>query len=309
MQRSQDTPPIGIIAGQGRLPLLVAEGARAAGRRVCAVGLAGQYDAELPSLCDRFRSLGIAQLGRWIRCLRRWGVHEVVMVGRVAHKRKHARLVWLRYPPDLLAFRLWYTTLRHDRRTATMLTALADALHHRGVTLIDSRRFIGAHMAYDGLMTPTVHPTIEMQRDLEFGWPLLLMVASNGIGQAIAVRACDVLAVEAAEGTDALIERAGALCDHRPWILLKSSAPAHDMRAVVATVGVRTIEHLHANGGRALVLGDAHVIMIDRKDVIRRAEELGICIIGRAVRDGGGTAEDALLATPTDALTTGFDVH
>ena len=278
-------PPlrVGLIAGQGQLPFLVAEGIQRAGFRVCGLGLAGQFDPDLPAQCDQFQSVGITQLGRWIRILRRWEVSDAIMVGRVAHSRKHGRFLWLRYPPDLLALRLWYSTLRHDRRTATMLTVLADALGRRGVNLLDCRVYLGDQMAIDGVLTTRTPPTADVERDLAFGWPLLMLVADHGIGQAIAVRGCDVLAVEAAEGTDALIDRAGPLARGRPWMLLKSSSATHDMRADVATIGVTTIERLHAAGGRTLVVGADHVIMIDREAVIRRAEELNICIIGVAL--------------------------
>lgn len=155
-------------------------------------------------------------------------------------------------------------------------------------------------MALSGIMTPRVRPAPEVEIDFAFGWPLLMLVADHGIGQAIAVRGCDVLAVEAAEGTDALIDRAGALARGRPWMLLKSSSANHDMRADVATIGVATVERLYAAGGRTLVVGENHVIMIDRPEIIRRAEELGVSIVGVPQGDAAfappfTAAADALL--------------
>lgn len=271
---------IGLIAGQGQLPLLVARGIRSAGRGVAAVGLAGQFDPSLPRECDTFREVGLASLGRWIRTFRRWQVREAVMVGRVSQKRKYATFQWLHHPPDWRAIWLWYRYLRHDRRTRMVLTALADELGRNGVTLIDSRTYIEDHLATAGVMTRH-SPTAESQRDIDFGWPLLEQLLALGIGQSMAVRGRDVVAVEAAEGTDGMIERAGEVCGRRPWVLLKASAKDHDMRADVATIGVETITRLHAAGGRAIAVGVKRVILIDRPAVIGEADRLGVAIVGR----------------------------
>lgn len=270
---------VGLIAGQGQLPLLVAQGIRSAGGRVAAIGLAGQYDASLPGSCDAFREVGLTSLGRWISTFRRWGVHEAVMVGRVSQKRKYARFQWLRHPPDWRALLLWYRYLRHDRRTRAVLTALANELGRNGVTLIDSRTYIPDHLASAGLMTRH-SPTAEVQGDIDFGWPLLEQLLALGVGQAMAVRGRDVIAVEAAEGTNGMIERSGEVCGKRPWVLLKASSRDHDMRADVATIGVDTIERLHAAGGRAIVLGAQRVILIDKPQVIAAADRLGVAIVG-----------------------------
>ncbi len=279
MNAVQSTPPIGLIAGQGSLPLLVAAGIRRAGGRVAAIGLAGQFDAALPEQCDSFREVGLTSLRKWISTLHRWGVHEAVMIGRVSQKRKYARFQWLRHPPDWRAIRLWYRYLRHDRRTCTVLTALAEELSRNGVTLIDSRTYIPDQLAAAGPMTRRM-PEAESQRDIEFGWPLLEQLLALGVGQAMAVRGRDVVAVEAAEGTNGMIERAGEVCGRRPWVLLKASAKDHDMRADVATIGVRTVEFFHAAGGRSIALGVGRVILIDKPQVIAAADRLGVSIVG-----------------------------
>ncbi len=279
MNKAASKPSVGLIAGQGQLPLLVADGIRAAGHRVAAIGLAGQFESALPEHCDTFREVGLTSLGRWISTFHRWGVHEAVMVGRVSQKRKYARFQWLRHPPDWRAILLWYRYLRHDRRTPAVLTALAEELGRNGVTLIDSRTYIPEHLAAAGSMTRT-SPTAEAERDIEFGWALLEQLLALGVGQAMAVRGRDVIAVEAAEGTNGMIERAGDVCGKRPWVLLKASSRDHDMRADVATIGVDTIERLRAAGGRALALGVGRVILIDKPQVIAAADRLGVAIVG-----------------------------
>jgi len=274
--------PIGLIAGQGQLPVIVAQGMRAAGRRVSCIGLRDQFVPELPGLCDDFAEAGVVQLGRWLRLARRFGVTEAVMVGRVAKARMHDPFRMLRQLPDWRAINLWYRKLRHDRRSATLLTVLADDLAKEGLVLIDSTTYIPDHMAAEGAMTRRA-PTDEQRTDIAFGWPLLRQVGSLDIGQAIAVREKDVIAVEAVEGTDRMIERAGELCRRKGWTLLKTARPGHDMRADVPTIGVSTIEKMHAAGGGCIAVGVGRVILVDKPAVLAAADRLGVAVVG--VRD------------------------
>jgi UDP-2,3-diacylglucosamine hydrolase len=274
--------PIGLIAGQGALPVIVAQGMRAAGRRVSCIGLADQYVPELPALCDDFAEAGVVQLGKWLRLARKFGVREAVMVGRVSKARMHDPLRLFRQLPDWRAFNLWYRKLRHDRRSATLLTVLAEDLAKEGLVLIDSTTFIPDHMASEGVMTRRA-PTAEQQSDIAFGWTLLKQVGALDIGQSIAVREKDVIAVEAVEGTDRMIERAGELCRKKGWTLLKTARPGHDMRADVPTIGVSTIERMHAAGGGCIAVGVGRVILVDRPAVLAAADRLGIAVVG--VRD------------------------
>lgn len=271
--------PLGVIAGGGRLPLLVAAGARAAGRRVIGVGLRDQFDPALRPLCDRFHTAGIVQIGRWIRLLRRDGAREAIMVGRVAKARMHDPLRLFRQLPDLRAALLWYRRLRHDRRNHALLAAVADELASAGITIIDSTTYIADQLASAGVMG-RVQPSRETQGDVDFAWPLLERVVELDIGQSIAVRDRDVIAVEAVEGTDALIDRAGTLCRAKGWTLLKTAKPDHDRRADVPTIGVKTIERLATAGAECLALGAGRVIMVERAAVIAAADRAGIALIG-----------------------------
>lgn len=278
---SDDAPidPVGLIAGGGRLPLLIADGMRAAGARVVAVGLRGQYDPELPDVCDEFAVAGIARPGRWIRLLRRGGVREAVMAGRVQKTRMHDPLRLIRHLPDWRAVVVWYKHLRHDRRNAALLGAIADELARSGITLIDSTAYIPNHLASEGPMTRT-RPTAMQQADIEFAWPLLSGTVELDIGQAMAVRERDVIAVEAAEGTAAMIERAGELCRAKGWTLLKTASSHHDMRTDVPTIGLKTIEQMKAAGGGCIALGAGRVILIDKPAVIAAADRAGIAVVG-----------------------------
>jgi DUF1009 family protein len=272
-------PPLGLIAGNGQLPMLVARGARSAGRPVVAVGLRGQFDPDLPGLCDQFTTAGLVRIGRWVRVLRRAGVREAVMVGGVSKRRMHDPLRLLRQIPDLRAARLWYRRLRHDRRNAAVLAAVADELGRCGVTLMDSTAYIPEHLATAGAMG-AVAPSAAQRADIDFGWPILQRVCELDVGQAIAVRDRDTIAVEAVEGTDAMIDRAGALCRARGWSLLKSASPHHDRRADVPTVGVSTIQRMAGAGATCLALGVGRVILIDKPAVLACADRLGVAVVG-----------------------------
>ena len=272
-------PPVGLIAGQGRLPLLVAEGIRATGRRVCCVGLRDQFDPALPERCDAFATAGMVQLGRWIRLLRRWRAAEAVMVGGVTKARMHHPLRVLRQMPDLRAARLWYHRLRHDRRNAVVLAAVADELAGQGIDLIDSTTYIPDHLAVAGVMTKTA-PTAAQQQDIEFGFPMLRQTVELHIGQSMAVRDRDVIAVEALEGTAAMIERAGELCRAAGWTLLKTANIEQDMRADVPAIGVQTIDQLARAGGGCIAIGAGRVILIDKPAVLEAADGARIAIVG-----------------------------
>ncbi len=278
-----DTPhthaKVGMIAGSGLLPLLVADGIRASGRQVVCVGLRDQFDPTLCDHCDQFHTAGTFQLGKWIRLLRRAGVHEAVMVGRVAKAQMYEPLRLLRQLPDLRAALLYYRRLRFDRRSHVLLRALADELALSGVQLIDSTTYIPEHLATLGAMG-SLQPSASQLRDVSFAWPILCSIANLGVGQGITVRACDVIAVEAMEGTDAMIDRSSGLCKSGGWMLLKTAHDEHDMRADVPTVGVPTLERLAARGGTMLVLGHGRVIMLEKPRMIEVANRLGIVLLG-----------------------------
>jgi DUF1009 family protein len=123
-------------------------------------------------------------------------------------------------------------------------------------------------------------PTAEQRADIAFAWPLLAQTLRLDIGQSIAVRDRDVIAVEAVEGTDRMIERVGGLCRAGGWTLCKGARAGHDRRSDVPTVGVRTIENMHNHGGRCLALAAGDVIMVDKLELLDLADQLGVAVIG-----------------------------
>jgi DUF1009 family protein len=278
-----ETTPLGLIAGEGELPKLVARGARAAGRRVAVVALRGSADASLRELADAFCWRGIVQVGRWCRALRRAGCREVVMAGRVRKARMFEGPRWLQYlqyVPDLTSIRLWYWHAR-DKRNDSLLGAVADELARRGLTVIDSTRYCPEALAPAGVLTPGEVPA-GVLADVEFGWPLARELARLDIGQALAVKEREVIAVEAIEGTDRLIERAGELCRQGGWTLIKLAKPEQDMRFDVPTIGPQTIENLHRARAAALVVEAGRTLILERERVLELARQYRIAVLGRA---------------------------
>jgi DUF1009 family protein len=271
--------PLGLIAGEGVFPVLVARGARAAGRRVVCAGLAGNAWPQLAEECDEFRWVGILRLGKWIRVLRAAGCDEAIMVGRVAKSAMYDRWRYFRYIPDLRAARVWFTTLRHDKRPGTLLKALASEMAGEGITLIDSTKYCAEHMATPGVMTRR-QPTEAQWVDIRTGWDTCSAISRMDIGQAIAVLNKDVIAVEALEGTNAMIERAGQLCRVGGWTLIKVSNSEQDMRMDVPTVGTTTIEKLHAAKAGCLVLEAGKTILLEKQKVLELADRCKIAIVG-----------------------------
>ena len=151
---------LGLIAGQGRLPFLVAEGARAAGLQVVCVGLADQAEAELAEKVDSFTWVPLARPGCWIKKLRRQGATKTIMVGRVSKRRIYTPGRILQYLPDWRAFRIWYHRLRgRDKRNDTLLSALADELATGGIILENSVKYCEKHLAREGVMTQHMAPS------------------------------------------------------------------------------------------------------------------------------------------------------
>ncbi len=280
-EKPSASEPIGIIAGQGLLPVQVALGLKAAGHRVIGLGLSGQSreDLLIPQ-CDVFSRVGLIRLNQWVRILRRNGAARAVMVGRVAKERIYDRYYMFRYMPDWRTARLWFVRLRHDKRSDRLLRAVADELASGGITLIDALPYIPGSLAESGVMT-AAQPFPAMQSDADFAWPLLKRMNELLIGQSLACKDREIIAVEAMEGTDRMIERAGQLCRRGGWILCKASNPNQDLRFDVPTIGPATIENLKKAGAARVVLEAGKTIMLEKGELLKLADKLGIVVMGR----------------------------
>jgi len=271
---------LGLIAGQGRLPFIVAKGAKKAGLTVICLGLADNAQPELAENVDVFYPVPLARPSCWIRKLKKHHVTTTIMVGRVAKKRIFTPWRIIKYLPDWRTLRIWYWRLRKkDKRNSNLLTALADELATGGIILENSTMYCKEHLASPGVMTKT-QPPPSAKIDIQFAWPLVKKLAELDIGQALAVKHREIIAVEAIEGTAEMIKRAGALCKSPGWTLLKASRHNQDLRFDVPCVGPDTIESLAQNGSKCLVVEAQNTIIIDKPETIRRADQLGIAVIG-----------------------------
>jgi len=275
------TKVLGLIAGSGRLPFIVAAGAKQSGLRVICVSIAEQHADGLSELVDVYYNAAVARPGSWIRKLKRHGVTKTIMVGRVAKGRLFTPWRIFRYLPDWRAFRIYYWRLRNKSRlTESLLCAVADELASGGIVLENTTMYCTEHLATSGLMT-NISPGAGVQADIEFGWPIVKRLAELDIGQAIAVKEREVIAVEAIEGTAEMIKRAGHFCKSGGWTLLKASKPGQDMRFDVPCVGPDTVRGLVDAGAKCLVVEAGRTIIIDKPETIDLADKMGIVILGR----------------------------
>jgi hypothetical protein len=282
-EASQHTepPPVGLIAGAGRLPFMVAEGVKRAGRKLAVVGLRGSVDMGLQTLADRFSVVGVTRLGEMGRTLRRWGVARAVMVGVVRKEQMFSPLRLLEYFPDPKTAYFFFVKMRKDKRDNKLLTGVADELAADGVELINSVSFCTEHLAHEGVMT-RIKPGDEARKDARFGWDIACRSADLDIGQSLAVKERDIIAVEALEGTDRMIRRAGELCKMGGWTMVKVARADQDMRFDVPTVGPGTIELLKATGGGCLVVEAERTIIVDKPQTLALADRLRIPVLGMA---------------------------
>ena len=281
--------PLGLIAGEGVFPLLVARGARAAGRKVVCAAFAGHAWPDLRGEVDELQWVGLLRFGQWIRVLRAAGCDEAVMVGRVRKDQMYDRWRYFRYIPDLRSLRLIWRVWRHDGRPQAILQALVGELADSGITLIDSTRYCPDHLATAGVMTRR-QPSDAQWADVRFGFDVCRQISRLDIGQSIAVLNRDVIAVEALEGTNAMIERAGNLCRVGGWTLIKVANATQDMRVDVPSVGTTTIEKLAGARAGCLVLEPGKTILLEKPKVLELADRYKIAIVGY---DGGGRGLDS----------------
>jgi DUF1009 family protein len=272
---------LGVIAGAGKFPSMVIEGARQAGHRVVVLGLRDIADPDLADLADEFHWVAPLRLGEWMRMLARSGAGSAVMAGYVRKQLMYRRLGILGFLPDWHFIKLWFRDIP-DRRNDTVLKAVADLLARHGIVLEDVTRHCAQAVAREGVLGARAL-TPAQRRDLEFGWAVAKEMGRLDIGQSIAVKNTEIIAVEAIEGTDQMIERAGALCRSGGWMLIKAAKPDQDMRFDVPTVGPNTIENLHRHGANALVIEADKTVVVDLAETMAAADERGIAVA--AVRD------------------------
>jgi len=273
--------PIGLLAGSGRFPILFAEKARQLGLPVVCVGIKDEAPLELEALVDRYYWAGFARLGRIIRCFKREGVQQIVMAGKIHKVKMNTPYRLLNLIPDWRTVRAYFFRPRKDNKDDTLLLALIAEFARDGMTFASALDFCPELLVNTGLLTKR-GPSAKEEADIAFGWELAKEMGRLDVGQSVAVREKAVLAVEAIEGTDSAILRAGTLCPRGGVVIVKVAKPDQDRRFDVPTIGCTTIESMKKAGARVLAIEAGKTIVIDQEQTVALADKYGITIVARA---------------------------
>jgi UDP-2,3-diacylglucosamine hydrolase len=268
---------IGLIAGNGRFPFLALQGAKDLGHAVTIVAIKEEAFPELEQTARDVKAdlhwVSLGQLGRCIKILKDAGVSRAVMAGQVKHVKIFSGIV-----PD---FTLMSVLARlKARNTDALISAVADVMRDQGIELLDSTAFLSPLLAREGVLTER-QPSEEEAADFTFGYQMADAIAALDIGQTIAVKHKAVVAVEAMEGTDEVIGRAGFLAG--PGVrIVKVAKPNQDMRFDVPVIGLATIQAMRVAGATALSVDAGRTLVLDGPHVIASADEARITIVGRS---------------------------
>jgi len=273
---------VGLIAGNGRFPFLVLDAARALGHEVTVVAIKEETFPETDEAAAEHHAgvhwISLGQLGACIRVLQEAGATRAVMAGQV----KHTKIFGGIMPDGTFLSALARLT---SRNTDGLIGAVAGVLADHGIELLDSTAFLTPLLADGGVLTAR-QPSAEEARDVEFGRRMADALAGYDIGQTVVVKDQAVVAVEAMEGTDETIARAGRLAGPGTCVV-KVAKPGQDMRFDVPVVGVATIEAMRAAGATALSVDAGRTLLVDGDAVLRAAEDAGITIVGRQPLETG----------------------
>jgi len=267
---------LGLIAGNGRFPFLVLEAARTQGHDVTIIAIKEETFPELNDAAKRHESpihwISLGHLGKCINLLKDAGATTAVMAGQVKHTQIFGGVV-----PDRVMISVLMSLTR--RSTDGLIGAVVNVMKDHGITLIDSTTLLTPLLAKNGVLTRRP-PTDEEQSDFEFGYQMADVIAGLDIGQTIAVKHQAVVAVEAMEGTDEVIGRAGHLAG--PGVrIIKVAKPRQDMRFDVPVIGFATIQAMRVAGASALSIDAGKTLVLDGDAVFASANEAGIAIVGR----------------------------
>jgi DUF1009 family protein len=267
----------GLIAGNGRFPLLALENARKLGHEVVAIGIQEEASREIEPLAARSYWISLGELSRLIEILKSEGITEVTMAGQVKHVS-----IFSAIRPDWRLVKLLAALPR--KNTDSLIGGVAKVLEDEGIHLADSTALLKPLLAGAGVMTRQ-KPDKEQIADIEYGRSIARALAHWDVGQSVAIsnRAC--VAVEAMEGTDAMLRRAASLVNGKPLALVKVATRRHHLLFDVPVVGLNTITAMHETGTTVLAVDTGRTLMLDREDMIRRADDLDISIVGYDAQD------------------------
>ena len=272
---------VGLIAGWGRFPLLVAEALKRQGCDVYCLGVRGHADPLLVGICDEFHYSGIARFGWAIRYFKRRGVTDATMAGKIHKAELFRPWRWLRCLPDVRTMRMFaphFLTRRKDCKDDTLLGTVVDEFAADGIHFAPATDYAPELLVKRGQLTSRA-PSARQQKDIEFGWQVAKELGRLDIGQSVAVKDQAVMALEAIEGTDACIRRAGQLCRAGGFTVVKVAKPQQDMRFDVPTVGEGTLRTMLEAGAQVLAVEAGKTIIIDEPKLIDFANRNKLIIV------------------------------
>jgi hypothetical protein len=275
---AQMTQKLAVIAGNGRFPFLVLDAARSLGYDVTVIAIEEEASRDIEAAAAgppraTLHWISIGQLGTFLKILKDAGIATAVMAGQVKHVKIFGGFV-----PDLTALSLMSRLV--TRNTDSLIGAVAELMREHGIELMNSAAFLQPMLAGEGQLSERP-PTDAERKDLEFGYRMADTIAGLDIGQTIAVKHQAVVAVEAMEGTDETIARAGHLAGDGVTII-KVAKPNQDMRFDVPIVGLATIQAMRLAGARVLSVDAGKTLIFDREAFFSSANEAGIAVVGRA---------------------------
>jgi DUF1009 family protein len=272
---------VGLIAGKGRYPIYLAEALKQQGIGVFCLGIVNHADPVLESMCDAWQPLGLGRLQTAFRFFRKHGLTYGTMAGGVNRRSLlDPMLIWKQFP-DWFTFKTFapmFLTRRKDANADTLLGAVVDAFAQKGFQLLPATDLIPDLLMQRQKLTRR-GPTAAEWKDVCFAWQRAKELGRLDIGQSVCASGLAVLAVEAMEGTDACIRRAGSLWPGKGFVVVKVAKPQQDMRFDVPAFGLLTIQSMQESGARVLAIEAGKTIFFDRREVVDFANRHNICII------------------------------
>jgi len=260
----------GLIAGNGRFPFLVLQGARSQGIEMAVIAIKEEADAELAKFAQKLHWVSLGELSKAIELLKREGVTQAVMAGQVKHNK-----IFSAIRPDWKLAKLLFALPK--KNTDSLIGAVAKVLGDEGIQLVDSTVFLKPLLPEAGVLTNRAASEGE-SADMAYGLGIARNIAAMDIGQTVVVSSQACVAVEAMEGTDETITRAARIASGKPLVVIKVSKPKQDMRFDVPVVGLPTIATMKAAGATALAIDAGRTLLFDRNELIAAANKAGITI-------------------------------
>jgi len=262
----------GMIAGNGRFPLLALETARREGHDVVVIAIENEASPELAPLATAFHWVNIGQLGKLIDILKHERVSEVMMTGQVKHVSLFSGVT-----PDWRLVKL-LASLK-EKNTAALIGGVQKVLREEGIELVDSTRLLKPLLAAEGVLTRR-KPTKEEEADIRYGRRLASILATADIGQSVAISEKACVAAEAMEGTDAMLRRAASLTSGKSLCLVKASRGRAHLLFDVPVAGVATVDTMIETHTTALAVDAGRTLLLDKDEMLRRANDAKIAIVG-----------------------------